>query len=144
MEISGLSLWLCCLISMGLSPYLHELTKAPKWWKKNESKLSIFLPILLVSTTNRTSLYFVDVNNIEEINNEIKQKTRKCASNMKKPKNVTFWRKQRKEMRCDFSPSLSKVKCCNYVFRYFGQNGTFFREMSFAVMFFRFFRVFRC
>ena len=47
-------------------------------------------------------------------------------------------------MRCDFSQSLSKVKCCNYVFRYFRQNGTFFREMAFAAMFFRFFRVFRC
>ncbi len=47
-------------------------------------------------------------------------------------------------MRCDFSPSLSKVKCCNYVFRYFRQNGTFFREMAFAAMFFRFFCVFRC
>ena len=38
-------------------------------------------------------------------------------------------------MRCDFSQSLSKVKCCNYVFRYFRQNGTFFREMAFAAMF---------
>ena len=39
---------------------------------------------------------------------------------------------------------LSKVKCGNYVFRYFRQNGTFFREMAFAAMFFRFFCVFRC
>ena len=38
-------------------------------------------------------------------------------------------------MRCDFSQSVSKVKCCNYVFRYFRQNGTFFREMAFAAMF---------
>ncbi len=33
-------------------------------------------------------VYFVVVNNVEEINNEIKQKKRKCASDMKKPKNV--------------------------------------------------------
>ena len=31
-------------------------------------------------------VYFVVANNVEEINNEIK--TRKCASDMKRPKNV--------------------------------------------------------
>ena len=43
-----------------------------------------------------------------------------------------------------FSDFLSKVKCGNYVFCNFRQNGTFFREMAFAAMFFRIFCVFRC
>ena len=74
-----------------------------------------------------------------------KQKTRKCASDMKKPKNVDVLTKTAKRNAlCFFSDFLSKVKCCNYVFRYFRQNGTFFREMAFAAMFFRFFRIFRC
>ena len=92
-----------------------------------------------------TKVYFVVVNDVEEINNEIKQKTRKCASDMKKPKNVDVLTKTAKRNALwIFSVFLSKVKCCNYVFRYFRQNGTFFREIAFAAMFFRFFCVFRC
>ena len=56
---------------------------------------------------------------------------------MKKPKNVDVLTKTAKRNALyslfDFS---SKVKCCNYAFRYFRQNGTFFREMAFAAMFF--------
>ena len=48
---------------------------------------------LLANSLNGTAfsfkvVYFVVVNNVEEINNEIKQKTRKCVSDIKKPKNV--------------------------------------------------------
>ena len=57
---------------------------------------------------------------------------------MKKPKNVDVLTKTAKRNALysllDFS---SKVKCCNYAFRYFRQNGTFFRDMAFAVMFFQ-------
>ncbi|GEM_PF-3262095 len=35
-----------------------------------------------------TKVYFVVLNNVEEINNEIKQKKLKCVSDIKKPKNV--------------------------------------------------------
>ena len=74
-----------------------------------------------------------------------KQKTRKCASDIKKPKNVDVLTKTTKRNALwFFSDFLSKVKCGNYVFRYIRQNGTFFREMAFAAMFFRFFCVFRC
>ena len=38
-----------------------------------------------------------------------------------------------------FSDFLPKVKCCNYVFRYFRQNGTFFREMAFVQCFLDYF-----
>ena len=64
---------------------------------------------------------------------------------MKKPKKAGVLTKTAKRNAlCFFSGSLSNVKCYNYVFRCFRQNGTFFREMAFAAMFFRFFCVFRC
>ena len=78
-------------------------------------------------------------------NQQRKQKTRKCASDMKTPKNVDVLTKTAKRNALwFFSDFLSKVKCGNYVFCYFRQNGTFFRKMAFAAMFFRFFCVFRC
>jgi len=43
-----------------------------------------------------TMAYLVAVNNIEEINNEIKQKTRKRAGDMKKPQNASVLTKTAK------------------------------------------------
>ena len=78
-------------------------------------------------------------------NQQRKQKTRKRAGDMKKPQNAGVLTKTAKRNALwFFSDSLSKLKCRNYVFRCFRQNGTFFREMAFAAMFFRFFCVFRC
>ena len=49
--------------------------------------------------------YFVVVNSVEEINNEIKQKTRKWKYHIKNPKNVNVL--------------TERAKGCNEVFRLF-------------------------